>query len=203
MQALIREWKVGEKVLHPGKPEWGVGIVLAAEHTSQDGKRCQRLTIRFDRTGSKQLTTAFATLVEASDQHRDIIHDAHVEKVLGVGSGKLSQEDLGKLPDAATDPFMSLRKRLVNTANLFRFTPEGGSLLDWAILQTSLKDPLSHYSRHELETAFRRFQNSLDQHMRKLVKDVKRQEPGLITQVMNELTVPAAKQALRRADMDR
>lgn len=202
MHTTLRDWKVGDKVLHPGKPEWGVGQILSAEHTTQDGKRCQRLSVRFDRVGSKQLTTAFATLVEASDYHREDLADAHMERVLGVGSGKMSQEELGRLPEAATDPFLMLPKRVNNTLALYRFTPEGGSLLDWAILQTSLKDPLSHYSRHELETAFRRFQNNLDQHLRKIVKDLKRQDPGALTAIV-AAAGPAAKQALRRADIDR
>src|SRR5689334_4605995 len=57
-----REWKLGDRLVHAGRPEWGIGEVRAAEATTQDGVRCQRLTIRFDRAGVKTISTAFADL---------------------------------------------------------------------------------------------------------------------------------------------
>ena len=56
------DWKMGDRVIHAGRPEWGIGEVRSAEVVHQDGQRAQRLTIRFDRAGVKVISTAFAEL---------------------------------------------------------------------------------------------------------------------------------------------
>ncbi len=107
-----------------------------------------------------------------------------------------------QLPEAATDPFASRRRRLEATLGLYRFSDRGSALLDWAAMQTGLKDPLSSFSRHELEESFRRFQGLLDQHLRKLVKECRKLEPGTV-EAVEAVADAAARQALRRVDTDR
>lgn len=112
------------------------------------------------------------------------------------------REMLLKVPDDATDPFVTPRKRLERTLALFRFSAHGGSLLDWAAMQTQLKDPLSAFNRHELEDAFKWFQNRLEQHLRTVLREVRKADPGAIDELA-KTAVPAARQALIRANNER
>jgi hypothetical protein len=195
-----KDWSKGDCVVHATKPEWGSGEVLLAESFSHEGRPCQRLTIRFARAGTKTISTAFADLRPASDMPYlpQPKHD-EPDPIAQIAVGASVEELMTKLPDRATDPFTSLRQRLAATLDLYRFTDTGGMLLDWAAIQTGLKDPLSRFSRHELEQWFSRFRMEVDNHLRRLVKDVRRQDPQAIDAAFATAN-PAAKQALRRAD---
>jgi hypothetical protein len=190
----------GDSIVHTGKPEWGAGKVLSAESYVHEGKPAQRLTIRFDRAGTKAISTAFADLRPASDMPR-LLEPQHEEPdPLALAALSADVEQLmTTLPDRATDPFSSLGARLTATLDLYRFGDTGGALLDWAATQTGLKDPLSRFNRHELEQWFAKFKIELDSHLRKLLKDIRRQEPGLIDAALST-TNPAAKAAIRRVD---
>jgi hypothetical protein len=227
MMALT-EWKKGDRVRHSSKPEWGVGEVLSVEGLVQDGQRCQRLSVRFDRAGLKTLSTAYADLVAVSEKIRTLAAElgalnaanppasaddklsALIAKVAAsddqgplVGAdGKSVEEVMAALPDRATDPFITLRKRLEVSLALYKFTPTGASLIDWATVQSGLRDPLSKFSRQDLESLFRRFVNALDQHVRKLGKEYKRQDPAGWAELIARADAPV-KQALRRVDVDR
>jgi hypothetical protein len=195
---MIREWKPGDKVRHAGKPEWGVGNVVTADGSLQDGSPCQRLTVRFERAGSKTLSTAFADIRSAEDFYmapervpEDPLLAAHDEASI--------RDALIKVPEDATDPFVSLRRRVQMTLDLYRYGESPAGLLDWAARQTGMKDPLSRFSRHELEQIYQRFVANVDQHLRRLVKDARKLEPGLVQEMLGSAR-PAARQALRRAD---
>jgi hypothetical protein len=196
------EWKLGDRLMHAGRPEWGIGEVRAAESTVQDGTRCQRLTVRFERAGVKTLSTAFADLRPASEMPA-------LEPAPEEGGGWLGQAEQGdivarltQIPEPATDPFRSKRARLEATLGLYRFSGGGSSILDWASMQTGLKDPLSRFSRHELEGAFERFKVALDNHLKRLVQELKREDPGAIDELANAAP-PQAKQALKRVNAGR
>ncbi len=197
-----RNWTKGDRVIHTGKPEWGSGDVVLAEPATHEGQPCQRLTIRFDRGGLKTISTAFAKLSEsegaAISEHAppadDPLARAHSEAEVA--------EVLAKLPEPATDPFTSLAKRFEATLGLYRFTESGGSLLDWASVQTGLKDPLARFNRHELERHFARFRIELDNHLKKIARDLRRQDPKAYDQLASAAR-PSARDALRRADIGR
>ncbi len=197
---LSRDWSKGDSVVHASKPEWGAGEVPVAESISHEGKQVQRPTIRFSRAGTKTISTAFADLRPASDMPY-LPQPTHEEPdpLAQIALSASVEELMIKLPDDATDPFRSLKLRLTTTLELYRFTENGAALLDWAAIQTGLKDPLSRFNRHELEQWFSRFKMELDNHLRKLVRDVRRQEPGALDAVSAAAT-PAGRQALRRAD---
>lgn len=200
---LNRDWKAGERLVHAGRPEWGIGQVTAAEGVVQDGKRGQRLTVRFERAGLKTLSTAFADLRPA-DQMPDLereIRDSG-QALLGVDTSALADEVMIRLPEPATDPFRGYKARLLSTLELYRFSDSGGSLLDWASMQSGLKDPLSKFSRHELEHFFERFRTALDTHLKRLVGDMRKQDPGALTEVAAGAS-PAARQMLKRYDTGR
>jgi hypothetical protein len=111
-------------------------------------------------------------------------------------------ETMTRVPEIASDPFRTRKSRLESTLSLYRFSGTGASLLDWAAMQSGLKDPLARFNRHELERFFERFQNSLDAHLKRLVLELKKAEPQALAEVL--AAAPAfAKQALRRADAGR
>lgn len=212
-------WSRGDLITHASKPEWGQGEVLVAEPAQHEGQECQRLTVRFTRGGVKTLSTAFASLRPAAD--RPVLRAAPVEVappppgrvgpastpedaapqpdelVLAMEAKDVAAQ-MAKLPEAATDPFLPLRARLMNTLDLLRFSETGGSLLDWAAIQSGLADPLSRFSRHELEQHFGRFRMELEGHIRRLVRDLHKQDPGALAAV-TQGAGPKAQQALRRA----
>jgi len=195
---LQHEFKFGDKVLHTAKPEWGTGVVTAAVAATQDGKPCQRLTIRFDRAGIKTLSTAFATLRPAEDAPEIARALAESENdILGAAGEKRVEEIMTGLPEPATDPFASLPGRLKATLSLFRFSDQAGSLIDWAAAQSGLKDPLSRFNRHELEQFFRRFEVNRDSHLAKLASEIRRKHPNELPVLIKDAP-PAAQRVLRR-----
>lgn len=196
------EWKLGDRVIHAGRPEWGLGEVRSAESIVQDGKRCQRVTVRFDRAGVKVLTTAFADLRAATHAPPPPPPDEEPDPGRDDAARADLARRLGELPEAATDPFRSKKARLETSLGLYRFTGTGASLLDWAASQTGLKDPLSTFSRHDLEQQFERFRVGLDNHIRKLVYELKKEDPAGLASLA-AAAEPPAKQALKRADAGR
>jgi hypothetical protein len=205
----VRDWDIGAKVRHTGCPEWGIGVVTAAQSLVHDGVRCQRLTVRFDKVGSKTISTAFANLAAATDTILDrplldkpMPATPATDELLKLESKAATEETFLKIPEPANDPFVSLNKRATATIDLYRFSPQGASLLDWAMMQSGLRDPLSRYNRHELETLFNRFRQNLDAHARKTLKELKKQDPAALAALLAAAR-PEAKAALRRIDIDR
>ncbi len=108
-----------------------------------------------------------------------------------------------RLPENATDPFLPLRKRLEATLGFYRYGDAGPSgLLDWAAIQTGLKDPLSRFNRHELEQWFSKFRIDLDEHLKKLAREMRRADAKTLDEIIAKAT-GGAKQALRRVDLGR
>jgi hypothetical protein len=216
---------MGDRVVHTGKPEWGAGAVSSATRTTQDGKPCQLLTIRFERAGIKTISTAFANLIPAEDAGAigfgpDPALAAPAPSSNGRGSNShatTSKEDefaarlmgapatgdirtaMTKLPELATDPFSTPMSRFKATLDLFRFQPTGGSLLDWAAMQSGLADPLSRFNRHELEKFFESFAMARDAHLRKASGEARKADPNAAAALI-KAALPAAQQALRRSD---
>jgi Protein of unknown function (DUF3553) len=214
-----KKWSKGERVIHATKPEWGHGEVVEAQSTSQDGKPCQRLVVKFSRAGTKTVSTAFADLRaagespilaslarQAPEQDRPTSSNGHdgdlmLDTALDAALNN-PIEMMTRLPDSVTDPFLSLRKRALAALALYKFGESPSGLLDWAAVQTGLKDPMTRFNRHELEEYFVRFKITLDAHLKRLLKDVRKQEPGLLPELQAAAS-PAGQQALRRADMGR
>ncbi|MFM9996322.1 MAG: DUF3553 domain-containing protein [Phycisphaerales bacterium] len=189
------EWKLGDRVYHAGRPEWGAGEVRAVEAAKENGKTVQRLTVRFTRAGVKTLSTAYADLRPA-DEMPDLDADAPPE-ILAPTHVTVSLDKMISLPEGATDPFRSKRSRLEHTLGLYRFTGSGASLVDWAAMQSGLPDPLSRFNRHELEQFFERFRQALEVHARRLVADLRKEDPLAMAELAR--SAPAqAQQALKR-----
>ncbi len=211
----------GDTVIHSGKPEWGPGDVLSAEGIQHEGKSAQRLTIRFARAGLKTISTAFAELRPAKGAsaalavapaeaparatgHRDLpaAGETEPDPDLVTQNAKEAAESLQKLPEEATDPFLPLTQRLKATLALYRFAESPAGMIDWAVTQTGMRDPLSAFSRHDLETAFERFRIGLDNHLRKLIPQARKASPQDVASLVTNAG-PAARQAVRRVDIGR
>lgn len=198
--SMHHDFKFGDRIVHADKPEWGSGVVSAAIPAIQDGKRCQRLTIRFDRAGVKTISTAFAHLKPADQEPaiEQAIVTANSDWLSDVGSKRV-QEIMTRLPENANDPFASLESRLKATLSLFRFSASGGALIDWAAAQSGLKDPLSRFSRHELEDYYRRFEFARTEHLRRLLGEAQRAEPKMVAAVLAGAP-DAARAAVRQSN---
>ncbi len=191
-------WKKGDRVVHAGKPEWGAGDVTLAEPTMHDGAACQKLTIRFSRAGVKTILTAMADIQSAEHAPR-MSEDRPTEPLAVIAAAADAEEMLLRIPEKASDPFSSLSDRLRATLDLYKFADSAAGLLDWAAIQTGLRDPLSRFSRHELEQYHGRFRIELDTHLKKLLRDARRANPAIITEA-TAAAAPSGRQALRRVD---
>ena len=216
-------WQVGDRVRHGAKPEWGVGTVIKADSTSHEGKRCQRLSIKFARQGTKTISTAFAKLELAEerpkiDAARDPVKAALARPskpapdrsrrkpppgMMGPAEEAPEQvaidpsrarEIMTRVPDSAKDPFRSVAQRIDATFDLYKFRQSGGSLLDWASIQSGLDDPLTAFSRHDLEQLFDRFRINLNHHLTELLADARRE--GIDVRALTERAPQPAKTVL-------
>lgn len=209
-----KTWNYGDKVVHTGKPEWGHGLITNAAKTLHDGQPCQSLTIRFDRAGIKTISTAFANLIEAKDAPSlPYEGSGRAEGPGSVGSAEHENGEapfgaptvneikaqMVKLPEAATDPFTTAIARLKATLGLYKFTPTGASLLDWAAIQSGLSDPMSRFNRHELEKFFESFVIVRDQHMKKVLQEARKADPAGAAQAVSQAP-PVVQHTLRRLD---
>lgn len=209
--ATQTSWSFGDRVVHVSRPEWGAGVVTGTSTGEQDGRPCQMVTVRFERAGIKTLSTAFATLRAATAE------DALLNSAKSKGGGSSEAEDpflakmrqaagggdpkvaMLKVSDDATDPFVTAQQRFDATVRLYRFTPTGRSLLDWAAVQSGLNDPLSRYNRHELESFFQQWTINRDNHLKKVALELKKADPGALQRSI-AAAPPIVNQTLRRLD---
>ena len=182
-------FKVGDKVAHPKKPEWGTGVVIEARPQTHNGVQAQRLRVDFANKRNTTINTAIAPLVPGDAINKNF----HTPKGLGqdmsmstgadkLGSGWLDQlegkssgkRELWDLPDGCDDPFSSDAEQLDATLETFKYSTDPGPLFQWAVVQTGLDDPLSKYTRVELEQAFPRYARDRDNRLFELVRLMKR-----------------------------
>jgi len=193
-----KHFRSGDRVVHASKPEWGVGVVLAAEPAQHERQPALRMRVRFERAGLKTLSAPPAE-IQPADQAQ-----AEGRNLSESGGGWLDElsrprieEVMSRLPESATDPFRPLASRLAATLDLYRFEPLSGSLIDWAAAQSGLSDPLSRFSRHELEEHFKRFAAEREAHLRRLVDQARRSEPETLETVAQSCP-PRGREAMRR-----
>lgn len=233
-------FEAGDRLIHPGKPEWGVGTVKSAAGMVHEGTPCQRLAIRFDRAGLKTISTAFVQFRRAAggpmpepkpeakpeeksgskpfsrlepagesdparptrvDAGRSQIADEHDPFSPLAASGmptdpREARRLMTAIPADAVDPFQTDTARLRSVLSLYRFEATPSSLMDWAAAQSGLSDPLSHFSRHELEEYFSDFQRNLTKALAKAVSDASRADPAELRSIAQSAP-PGAQRALQ------
>jgi hypothetical protein len=201
----LPQFRPGDVVVHPRRREWGQGVVERATDMSHRGQAGQRLVISFSHHGRTTLNTPMAPLMlkDVADQMTSRTTSVAPDKGwLGAlaGQGPDTGNELQQLPEAMADPFASIDSRLRATLESYRYSTEPRSLFDWAIAQTGLDDPLTKYTRHELEQAFPRFARLRDKHLAELVRQVKRSGSiQLLNEALKQSRIPAASQALQNA----
>jgi len=199
-------FKMGDKVRSSKRPEWGEGSVMKLEAITFQGKTDQRIYVRFAAVGMKTLLASAADLIPADGSGDDVLTAIHrpatltdVEKSreggwLGEIDRRGPEAVMTSLPPAATDPFLSLRKRLENTLGLYRFD---GRLIDWAVAQSGVTDPMTRFNRNELEQFWQRWKFALDAHLISLLGEARR-DPDALQAALAKAT-PAAQKAVQKA----
>lgn len=201
----VKQWSFGDRLVHSLRPEWGVGIVTAAVPERHEGRTCQRLTVRFERAGLKTVSTALAELKPEAEvpmlgaRPEFSKHDDPLTSAL-TRSGPSTNEVMLRLPDGVNDPFKTLDQRLAATFGMYRFSDQGASLLDWAAGQSGLRDPMTRFSRHELEDLFKRWCMVRDEHLKRLILEIKRASPALVPTILRQAPKPV-QHVLRRLDV--
>lgn len=200
------KFEFGDSVRHARRPEWGIGSIVKVEDMAINGNASQRLSIRFSNAGLKKLNAAKAELEIVNDtsgstsytQHnsiRELDRMGESEWLAPLAQRKI-EEIMVSMPPEIQDVFNSLRYRLEFTLNLYRFDRSGRGLIDWAVAQSRLDDPLSRFNRHVLEGLFDRWARERDICLGKLLKEARRQ-PDLLKSVLVDVP-PAAREAFNR-----
>ncbi len=197
-------FQVGDHVVHPRRPEWGQGTVRQARTIQHNGVTAQRLAVDFANHGRTVINTAIATLqhkgkVQPAMSSSSTTNGGWLGQLERSATGKAPTHELWDLPDALSDPFVSDAERLQATLDTYRFSTEPRSLFEWASAQTGLNDPLTRYTRQEMEQAFPRFARDRDQHLKQLVFQLKRSAPDVLKQAQRQTRLPAAQSALAKA----
>ncbi|MSR40993.1 MAG: DUF3553 domain-containing protein [Phycisphaerales bacterium] len=175
-QAMISQ---GMQLRHRQRPEWGIGSVTRVETLTRAGVTDQRVWVRFPNAGLKTLLRSAADLevvggAAAADHTFAARHHAADGGWLGAISTKKPEAAMSELPPEATDPFIPLERRLQHLLGLFRFSSTGSSLMDWAVAQSGLDDPLSRFTRTDLEGHFKNFAMDRDAHVGKLLSEARK-----------------------------
>jgi hypothetical protein len=188
----------GDRVRHAARPQWGIGRVERAERLAHEGRVVQRVTVTFPHHGRVTVNTAFAPL-EPAQPVTELRENPQPMPDSTVPVSSRILESLKSLPQQATDPLSTLASRLKATLDLYRYSTESRSLLEWAIAQTALDDPLSHLNRHELEQAFGFFALNRDRHLKTLVLAARKAgKQEAIHQTLHQLP-PQARDSVARA----
>ena len=183
-------FKVGDKVAHPKKPEWGTGVVVDARPASHNGIEAQRLRVDFANKRNTTINTAIAPLVSGEQLNQSFkptpkglgqdmsmstnasnLGSGWLDELEGANGGK---RELWDLPQGCDDPFSSDEEQLDCTLDTFKYSTDPGPLFQWAVVQTGLDDPLTKYTRVELEQAFPRYTRDRDNRLFELVRMMKR-----------------------------
>lgn len=174
----------GDKVTHPKFPEWGSGAVIKVENAPVNGDVTVRVTVRFTHAGLKKFVGDSIPLVVMMDGHsmpgdrvgkRPAI--AAVEDLERSGMNQAVVQKLEEImfaiPHACMDPFNTLEHRMRRTLQLYKYDLSGKGLMEWAMAQTGMDDPLTRFNRTELEDYFKQYSFLLKQHLSKLLYELK------------------------------
>ncbi len=205
----IQKFQMGDRVVHASKPEWGVGIVSTSSMGEHEGQPCQRLVIRFDRAGLKTVSTAFAKIEPAGNRVGTVPEKESasakldgLENPILKASAREVQDIMTRIPEAARDPFATPAQRLRSTLSLYRFTNSGAPLIEWAVMQSGLSDPLSRFSRPELEEFFGFFEKILWKHLGKMVREARDVPAAELVQIRDSAPIEG-QHALQRLHRSR
>lgn len=172
---------IGRDVCNAARPEWGVGKVASVQPTPVDGKPAQRVTIEFP-TGRRTLVVPPARLVEPRPEPQ---RGAGWLDVLGKST---LDDQLRQLPEEVTEMIGTPRQRVAALAPLYRYDETPAGLSRWACDRVEVADPLSQWSRDELQVAFRVFSHERDGYLRSALAILRRDEgPDAVKELLDGL----------------
>jgi hypothetical protein len=185
MQALktMTSIEFGDRVIHPKFPEWGSGAVIKIENTPVNGEPSTRVTVRFAHAGLKKFVGDSIPLDVMLDEHampgdRDCKRPAiaEVEDLERSGLTQAVEQKLEEImfniPLSCRDPFNTIEHRMRRTLDLYKYDMSGKGLMEWAMAQTGMDDPLTRFNRTELEVYFKQYSFLLKQHLSKLMSEM-------------------------------
>ena len=199
-------YKKGDRVRHPSRPEWGIGVVSKIEVVTRGSSTDLRVWVRFPSIGEKTLLASAAALEILEDQSfsssvhsRPSVMDFDVAQGggwLGSISKQTANDLMTTLPGEATDPFAHPKRRLEVTIKLYRFDGTPARLVEWSIAQSGLDDPMARFNRQELEQLYKKWMFNLDAHLLKLLGELRREKAVVDQALLN--APPLAVKAVRR-----
>jgi hypothetical protein len=199
-------YKKGDRVRHPSRPEWGVGLITKIEVVARERTNDLRLWVRFASVGEKTLLASAAALEVVDDQgHSNSVHArptldslqvTHGGGWLGSITKRTPEELMTTLPGEASDPFVPVQKRAEYLLKLYRFDGSPARLIEWGVAQSGVDDPLSRFNRQELEQLYKRWLFNLEVQTKKLIQDLRRE--GIIIDTLLPTAPPLAQRTIPR-----
>ena len=160
---------VGKSVRNAARPEWGNGTVLTVAATSVGGSPAYRVSIQFA-AGHRTLLVPPARLVAPEQLSAEERPAGWIERI----SGTTVDDRLRNLPLAVTELLGTLAQRVAALAPLYEIDAQDQrGLLRWARAQTGVVDPLTRWTRDELERAFIEFARNRDDELRGILAAAK------------------------------
>jgi hypothetical protein len=201
----------GDRVRHADRPDWGPGVVESSKPLVQDGTAGWQLVIRFEQKGRVTVQTRYARIVPESRKSVDFTPPKGAQGVTigtggfaaALGAGIAEASVLIELPSEVNDLFAPVERRLAATLELFKYSAEARSLLEWASAQSGLTDPLSRFSRHELESAFAAYAKKRETHLRDLIGQIRKAGRLDLFEKLPATTPAAGRVALSKLMFDR
>jgi hypothetical protein len=193
---MIESIAFGDRVTHKLHPEWGSGAVIKVENTVVAGKPAPRVTVRFANAGLKIFAGLSLPLTAMQGDHTapgDLYLErpaiAEVEDLERSGLSQAVEKKLLEImlaiPLACRDKFNTPEHRLKRTLDLYKFDMSGRGLMEWAIVQTGMDDPLTRFNRGQLEEYFKRWVRDRDSHLSDILSEM-RDDPKTAKRLMQE-----------------
>ncbi len=168
-ELIVNKDLVGCTVRCAARPEWGNGAVLTVKSVNVGGQAAHRVSVQFA-TGHRVLMVPPARLVAPQALSQEEAPATWLETI----AGRTPDDLLRLLPAAATEVLGGPGARLAALAPFYEIDPESEKeLLRWAKGQSGVPDPLTRWTRDELQSAFRAFCIERDDHLRGLLATLK------------------------------
>ncbi|MDP7008727.1 MAG: DUF3553 domain-containing protein [Phycisphaerales bacterium] len=186
----------GDRVIHKVHPEWGGGAVIKVENTIVSGEPAPRITVRFSNAGLKIFSGLSIPLTPMDDGHTvpgdRCLQRPAIAEVEDLERSGLTQavekkilEIMLAIPLACRDKFNTPEYRLKRTLELYKYDMSGRGLMEWAIVQTGMDDPLTRFNRGQLEEYFKRWVRDRDSHLHDLLREMQ-DDPKTAKRLMQE-----------------
>lgn len=172
------EW-VGREVQNAAKLDWGVGKVLRVQRIQTGGGPAHRVTVHF-KVGTRTVQVPPARLIDPEAE------PTRKKGWLDTIGGSTLDDTLRRVPEDVARFLGSPEQRFTVLLPLFAVDPEDGkALAEWARRQTRVADPLTQWSRDELDAAFGDYCVDRDSTLRNVTALVRQQSgPGRVRELL-------------------